>query len=81
MSEASFLLVIVKNVLKFVDNDDKIYLHVFFVYKNEMIYAKQNGMVVTYVGGQYPFQMMPVSDELKSRQTFQIKLNFFHDMF
>lgn len=43
-------------------------------HNQHFVYAKQNGMVVTYVGGEYPFQMIPVSDELKSRQTFQIKL-------
>ena len=44
-----------------------------FVYKNEMIYAKQNGDVVTYVGGVVPFVMMAPNNALKARQTFHIK--------
>lgn len=45
-----------------------------FVYHNNMIYATQNGMVVTYVGGEHPLQMMPINPEVKSRQTFDIEL-------
>lgn len=45
-----------------------------FVFKNNMIYATQNRMVVTYVGGDIPLKMMPASPEMKSRQTFQIQL-------
>ena len=45
-----------------------------FVFQNGMIFAKQNGMVVTYVGGEIPFQMMNPSQSLKSTQTFTIKL-------
>ena len=45
-----------------------------FVYKDEMIYAQQNGMVVTYVGGDEPLVMMPPSPILKARQTFKIQL-------
>ena len=45
-----------------------------FVYKNGMIYAQQNGHVVTYVGGEEPFIMMPPSKTLKARQTFRIQL-------
>lgn len=39
-----------------------------------MIYAKQNGHVVTFIGGDEPFVMMPPSDKLKARQTFTIQL-------
>ena len=45
-----------------------------FVYKNGMIYAQQNGHVVTYIGGDEPFVMMAPSDKLKARQTFTIQL-------
>lgn len=45
-----------------------------FVYKNNMLYAKQNGHVVTYVGGDEPFVMMPPYKKLKSRQSFEIQL-------
>ncbi|KAK8896778.1 alpha-actinin [Tritrichomonas musculus] len=45
-----------------------------FIYKNNMIYAKQNGHVVTYIGGDEPFVMMPPSENLKARQTFTIQL-------
>ncbi|KAK8860457.1 GTPase activator activity protein [Tritrichomonas musculus] len=45
-----------------------------FIYKDEMIYAKQNGQVVTYVGGDVPFVMMEPKEALKSRQTFHVKL-------
>ena len=45
-----------------------------FVYKNQMIYATQNDQVVTYVGGETPFVMMQPSEQLKSRQTFRVKL-------
>lgn len=45
-----------------------------FVMKDGMIVARQNGMVVTYVGGEEPFQMMPPSEELKDKQTFTVKL-------
>lgn len=45
-----------------------------FVYKDGLIYAKQNGMVVTYIGGDIPFQMMPPSAAHKARQTFKIQL-------
>ena len=45
-----------------------------FIYKNGMIYAQQNGHVVTYVGGDKPFVMMPPSKTLKARQTFRIQL-------
>ena len=43
-----------------------------FIFKNDMIYAKQNGMVVTYVGDDEPLVMMPQSSSLKPRQTFKI---------
>ena len=39
-----------------------------------MIYAKQNGHVVTYVGGDQPLVMMPPSNALRARQTFTIQL-------
>ena len=45
-----------------------------FIYKDEMIYAQQNGMVVTYVGGDEPIVMMPPDPVLKARQTFKIQL-------
>ena len=45
-----------------------------FIYKDNMIYAKQNGHVVTFVGGDEPFVMMPPSNILKARQTFTIQL-------
>lgn len=45
-----------------------------FVYVNEKIYAKQNGQVVTYVGGEKPFVMMKPTDSLRNRQTFRIQL-------
>ncbi|KAK8897721.1 alpha-actinin [Tritrichomonas musculus] len=45
-----------------------------FVYKKGMIYAQQNGHVVTYVGGSEPLVMMPPSRTLKARQTFRIQL-------
>lgn len=44
-----------------------------FLYLDGMIYAQQNGHVVTYVGGQVPFVMMAPSQLLKDRQTFEIK--------
>lgn len=43
-----------------------------FIYKNNMIYARQNGHVVTYVGGDIPFVMMPPKEELRERQTINI---------
>ena len=43
-----------------------------FIFKNNMIYAKQNGQVVTYVGGDTPFVMMLPKESLKEKQTFQI---------
>lgn len=43
-----------------------------FIFKNNMIYARQNGHVVTYVGGDTPFVMMSPKASLKERQTFQI---------
>ena len=43
-----------------------------FIFKNNMIFAKQNGHVVTYVGGDTPFVMMLPNESLKERQTFQI---------
>ena len=43
-------------------------------YKNNMIYARQNGQVFTYTGSDEPFVMMPPSDKLKARQTFTIQL-------
>lgn len=45
-----------------------------FIYKNNMIYAKQNGQVVTFIGGEKPLVTMPPSDRLRARQTFNIKL-------
>ena len=45
-----------------------------FIYKNGMIYAQQNGHVVTYVGGNEPLIMMPPSKTLKARQTFRIQV-------
>ena len=45
-----------------------------FVYKDGMIYAQQNGQVVTFVGGDDPLVMMPPSNQLRARQTFTIKL-------
>ena len=45
-----------------------------FIYKNGMIYAQQNGHVVTYVGGDEPLVMMPPNKALKARQTFRIQL-------
>ena len=44
-----------------------------FIYKDEMIYAKQNGQVVTYVGGEVPLVMMPPSHKLRARQTFALQ--------
>ena len=44
-----------------------------FIYKNNMIFARQNGHVVTYVGGKTPFVMMPPKEELMERQTFHIQ--------
>ncbi|KAK8841676.1 alpha-actinin [Tritrichomonas musculus] len=43
-----------------------------FIYKDEMIFARQNGMVVTYVGGDEPLVMMPPNPALRPRQTFKI---------
>ena len=45
-----------------------------FVYKDGMIYAKQNGQVVTYLGGNVPFVMVGPSEILKDKQTFHIQL-------
>lgn len=45
-----------------------------FVYRDGYIYAKQNGQVVTYVGGDVPFVMMPPTNILKARQTFHLQL-------
>ena len=45
-----------------------------FVYKDNMIYAQQNGQAVTYVGGDEPLVMMPPSPVLKARQTFTFQL-------
>ena len=45
-----------------------------FVYKDGMIYAQQNGQVVTFVGGDDPLVMMPPSNQLRARQTFTIQL-------
>ena len=45
-----------------------------FVYKDGMIYAKQNGQVVTYVGGDIPFVMAEPSESLIEKQTFHIEL-------
>lgn len=45
-----------------------------FVYKEKMIYAQQNGMVVTYVGGSEPLVMMPPNPALRSRQIFKIQI-------
>lgn len=47
-----------------------------FVYRDEdgRIIAKQNGHAVTYVGGDCPFVMMKVSEEMKDNQTFNIEL-------
>ncbi|KAK8875570.1 von Willebrand factor A domain-containing protein 5A [Tritrichomonas musculus] len=46
-----------------------------FLYKDNMIFAKQNGQVVTYVGGDLPLVMMFPSEELKERQTFNISFS------
>lgn len=43
-----------------------------FIIKKGMIFAKQNGHVVTYVGGDKPFVMMQPKESLKERQTFYI---------
>lgn len=43
-----------------------------FLYKDNMIFAKQNGQVVSYIGGEFPLVMMFPSQELKERQTFNI---------
>ena len=45
-----------------------------FIYKAGKIISKQNGMVVTYVGGEHPFQMMPQNSEMECNQTFKIQL-------
>lgn len=45
-----------------------------FVLRDGMIYSKQNGHVVTYVGGDCPFVMMKPNDLRKERQTFHIQL-------
>ncbi|KAK8841954.1 hypothetical protein M9Y10_026909 [Tritrichomonas musculus] len=45
-----------------------------FVYKDGMIYAQQNGQVVTFVGGDEPLVMMPPSNQLRARQTFTLQL-------
>ena len=45
-----------------------------FIFENGMIHALQNNQVVTYVGGDVPLVMMPASENLKSRQTFYVKL-------
>ena len=45
-----------------------------FVYKDNMIYAQQNGQVVTFVGGDEPLVMMPPSNQLRARQTFTLQL-------
>lgn len=45
-----------------------------FIFKNNMIFARQNGHVVTYVGGDNPFVMMEPKEELKERQTFHIEM-------
>ena len=45
-----------------------------FLYNGGMIYAQQNGQVVTYVGGDVPLVMMAPSEKLKARQTFYISL-------
>ena len=45
-----------------------------FIYRDGMIYAQQNGHVVTYVGGDEPLVMMAPSKSLKARQTFSIQL-------
>ena len=45
-----------------------------FIYKDNMIYSQQNGLVVTYVGGDDPFVVLPVDEKHKARQTFTIKL-------
>ena len=45
-----------------------------FIYKKGMIYAQQNGHVVTYIGGDEPLIMMPQTKALKARQTFRIQL-------
>ena len=44
-----------------------------FAYKNGMICA-QNGLVVTYVGGDVPFVLMNPRESFKSRQTFHLTL-------
>ena len=36
-----------------------------FIYKNNLIYARQNGHVVTYVGGDVPFVLMPPNEKFK----------------
>lgn len=45
-----------------------------FIFRNGHIYAKQNGQVVTYVGGDAALVMMQQSPALRSRQTFEIRL-------
>ena len=45
-----------------------------FVFRNGMIYAMQNGHVVTYVGGDVPFVLMKPKESLRERQTFHIQL-------
>lgn len=45
-----------------------------FIYRNDKrIIATQNGHAVTYVGGQKPFVMRQVSEDLKPQQTFNIE--------
>lgn len=44
-----------------------------FIFKNNMIIARQNGHAVTYVGGDIPFVMMLPMEDLKERQTFRIQ--------
>ena len=45
-----------------------------FIYQNNMIFAKQNGQVVTYVGGETPFVMMKPDPGMADKQTFYIHL-------
>lgn len=45
-----------------------------FIYQNNMIFAKQNGQVVTYVGGETPFVMMKPDPGMDDKQTFYIHL-------
>ena len=45
-----------------------------FIFKGGKIISKENGLVVTYVGGDHPFQMMPQNSSMEYNQTFKICL-------